>query len=153
MILLTAGCSNTKNDDITPILASFQCDFSVDNSKLYGEMKVDKDGTVTFSFSGDDLVNGLTIQVKSDTVIIEVNGVTETYSKKEVPVHSPSLYIYDSLISAKSLKPKAQADGYIITGNSQSGQFEIVLNSTGFISKIDLKDTDYIFVFDNHIKS
>ncbi len=147
-----AGCSNSDTNEISPILSGFKCDFTIENSELTGEIGVENDGVLTISFSGDDIINGLKLQVKQESVTVDVNGITQAYSRQEVPENSPSFYIYDALIESKEIKPKFNGEFFIIDGNSQSGKFSIKLNSSGFISELTLNDSGTVFFFKNQIK-
>ncbi len=146
------GCSNSKGDEITPILSGFKCDFTIENSELTGEIDVEYDGTLTISFSGDDIINGLKMQVKQESVTVDVSGITETYSREEVPEDSPAFYIYDTLIVSKNIKPKLSGDYFKIDGKCKSGDFSIKLNSSGYVSKLSLNNSDTVFILKNQIK-
>ena len=146
------GCSNSKGDEITPILSGFKCDFTIEGSELSGEVEVENDGVLTVSFSGDDIINGLKMQVKQEALTVDVNGITETYSREEVPENSPAFCIYDALICSKNLKPKADGDYFTIDGECKSGDFSIKLSSSGFISELSLNNSDTVFLFKNQIK-
>ncbi len=146
------GCSNSDTNEISPILSGFKCDFTIENSELSGEIEVENDGVLTISFSGDDIINGLKMQVKQETVTVDVNGITETYSREEVPENSPAFCIYDALIASKQIKPKLNGEFFSIDGNSQSGKFFVKLNSSGFISELTLNDSGTVLLFKNQIK-
>ncbi len=147
---LTAGCSNIDVDNISPILSGFQCDFSIEDSELSGSLTVQNDNAVTFEFSGNDIINGLTLQVKDNTVTVYVNGITEAYSKAEVPDSSPAVYVFDALISAKQIKPVLKNELFSISGNSNSGKFELIIGTTGFIESVTLIKTNLKINFTNH---
>ena len=146
------GCSNSETNEISPILSGFKCDFTIENSELSGEIEVENDGVLTISFSGDDIINGLKMQVKQETVTVDVNGITETYSREEVPENSPAFYIYDALISSKEIKPRLNGEFFIIDGNSKSGKFSVILNSSGFIAELTLNNSGTVLLFKNQIK-
>lgn len=146
------GCSNSETNEISPILSGFKCDFTIENSELSGEIEVENDGVLAISFSGDDIINGLKMQVKQETVTVDVNGITETYSREEVPENSPAFYIYDALISSKEIKPRLNGEFFIIDGNSQSGKFSVKLNSSGFIAELTLNNSGTVLLFKNQIK-
>lgn len=146
------GCSNSDTNEISPILSGFKCDFTIENSGLSGELEVENDGNLIISFSGDDIINGLKMQVKQEAVTVDVNGITESYSREEVPENSPAFCIYDALISSKNIKPKSDGDYFKIDGDCKSGKFSIKLNSSGFISELALNDSSTVFSFENQIK-
>ena len=146
------GCSNSKGNEITPILSGFKCDFTIEGSELSGEIKVENDGVLTVSFSGDDIINGLKMQVKQEAVTVDVNGITETYSREDVPENSPAFYIYDALIASKNIKPKSDGDCFKIDGKCKCGDFSIKLSSSGFVSELSLNNSDTIFIFKSQIK-
>ncbi len=147
---LTAGCSSVKVNDISPILSGFRCDFSIENSKLSGELEVEGNGILTFSFQGDDIINGLKLQVKNEVIIVDVNGLTESYSRAEIPQASPAVYLFDALISAKQIKPQVNDNRTVIFGTSPSGKFELSIGPTGFIENILLDKNDVKIIFSNH---
>lgn len=137
--------------DVEPIVKGFKCDFSVADSDLSGELFVNNEGDLSMVFSGPDIINNIGIRVKEETVIIEVQGMSERYSRSEAPTDSPALYIYDSLISMKSLSPKITDDVITVKGSSQSGGFTAILNGTGYITELRFDKIDTVFKFDNHI--
>ncbi|MBQ1183857.1 MAG: hypothetical protein IIX60_05365 [Clostridia bacterium] len=145
------GCSNSEENEISPILSGFTCEFTIESSGLSGELNVEKDGVLTICFIGDDIINGLKMQVKQESVTVDVNGITETYSRQEVPENSPAFCIYDALIASKQIKPKLSGDVFTLNGNSKSGNFSIKLNNSGFISEIALINSDTVFLLKNQI--
>lgn len=146
------GCSNSGKNEISPILSGFKCDFTIENSELSGEIEVQNDGNLIISFSGDDIINGLKMQVKQEAVTVDVNGITETYSRQEVPEDSPAFYIYDALTASKNIKPKSDGDYFKINGDCKNGEFSVKLNSSGFISELTLNDSGTVLLFKNQIK-
>lgn len=147
------GCSSSGENEISPVFSGFKCDFTIENSDLSGELEVENDGVLTISFSGDDIINGLKIQVKQESLTVDVNGITETYSRQEVTENSPAFYIYDALITSKQIKPKLNGEFFIIDGNSKSGKFSVKLNSSGFIAELTLNDSRTVLLFKNQIKN
>lgn len=146
------GCSSSGENEISPVFSGFKCDFTIENSDLSGELEVENDGVLTLSFSGDDIINGLKMQVKQESLTVDVNGITETYSREEVPENSPAFCIYDALITSKQIKPKLNDEFFIIDGSSKSGKFSIKLNNSGFISELILNNSNTVFLFKNQIK-
>ena len=136
--------------DITPITSGFECEFLVEGSDLAGEMSVSQDKILTMVFSGPDIINGTSICINGEVVTVEVQGITEKYSRSSVPKSSPALCIYDALISAESIAPSVKNDKIYIEGDSQSGSFSATLNGTGFITEIALNDSATTVTFKNH---
>ena len=135
--------------DITPITSGFECEFLVEGSDLAGEMSVSQDKILTMVFSGPDIINGTSICINGEVVTVEVQGITEKYSRSSVPKSSPALCIYDALISAESISPSVKNDIIYIEGDSQSGSFSATLNGTGFITEINLYDSATTVIFKN----
>lgn len=145
------GCSSAESEGVTPVLDKFKCDFSIEESELSGEIEVDENGALTILFSGDDIINGIKMQVKDETLNVDVNGVAEVYSRNEVPENSPLFYIYDALISAKQSTPTLKGDIFIIEGDCKSGPYILTLSGTGFIEKFSPVDSGLSFYFANHV--
>lgn len=102
-------------------------------------------------FSGPDIINNVGIRVKEETVIIEVQGISERYSRSEAPTDSPALYIYDSLISMENLTPMAVDDVVMVKGSGQSGSFTAILNGTGYVTELKFDKIDTVLKLENHI--
>ncbi len=149
-LILVCGCTTSKADDIVPILKGFACDFSVDGSDLGGELSVNSEGDVTFLFVSPSNINGTSIRVKEESIILEVHGISERYLRSSVPNSAPTLYIYDSLNSAASIKPRIFDDSILIDGTSESGKYTLYLGGTGFIERIALHGTGTFFNLSNH---
>lgn len=113
-------------------------------------MSVNSEGDVTFVFASPSNINGTSIRVKEESVILEVHGISERYLRSSVPASAPTLYIYDSLDSAASIKPRIFEDGILIDGTSDSGKYTLYLGGTGFIERIVLHGTGTVFNFSNH---
>lgn len=145
------GCSNHTVSDVEPIVKGFKCDFSVADSDLSGELFVNNEGDLSMVFSGPDIINNVGIRVKEESVIIEVQGISERYSRSEAPKDSPALHIYDALLYMKSLTPKIIDNAITVEGSSQSGGFTAILNGTGYITELRFDKIDMVFKFDNHI--
>ena len=150
-MLFCIGCSSAGNYGITPVLDKFKCDFSVEESEISGEIEVDENGTLTILFTGGDIINGIKMQVKEETLNIDVNGISEVYSRNEMPKSSPAFYIYDALIAAKQLTPSLKNEKFIIAGDCQSGPYILTLNDTGFIEKISPIGSGLNFCLTNHV--
>lgn len=145
------GCVNKNEVDISVINCDFKCDFNIPNSDLSGEMTVKDDGKLSMFFSGPDIINGVGITVAGETIIIEVKGITERYSRSTVPEDSPATYIYDILKDIKSQIPEIKNEEITVLGNSASGEYEAVLSGTGFVETLTLKDTGVHITFTNHV--
>lgn len=144
------GCSNHGSDSVEVITASFKCDFSVDGSDLGGEMSVNGEGDITFLFSSPDNINGTSIRVKEESVILEVHGISERYPRSQVPSGSPTLYIYDVLTAASALTPTPDDTSFRLDGQCLSGGFSAKIGGTGFIESLTLKSSGSVFCFSNH---
>lgn len=152
MCCALCGCSKSETADITPITNGFKCDFSIKDSDLSGELSVNQDGYLTVIFSGPDIINGTSISVKEEIIIIEVQGVTEQYARSTVPDDSPALYIYDALLAADGIEPEIIDDEIQISGICRSGDFTAVLSGTGFLNSITLQDTGTTLSFRNPVR-
>ena len=145
------GCSNHKASDIEPITKGFNCDFSIVSSDLSGELSINSEGDLSIVFSGPDIINNVGIRVKEESIIIEVHGISERYTRAQAPQDAPALYIYDALASINKLTPVVKNDEIYISGKCKSGNFKAILNGTGYITKLMFDQIDTVFVFENHI--
>lgn len=132
------------------ITDSFKCDFSLDGSDLGGEMSVNREGDITFLFTSPDSINGTSIRVKEESVILEVHGISERYPRSDVPSGSPTLYIYDVLTAAPTLAPTPTDTKFRLEGQCISGGFSAEIGGTGFIESLTLKSSGSVFNFSNH---
>ncbi len=145
------GCINKYEVEIAVVSCGFKCEFGIIGSELSGEMTVNQDGKLNMVFSGPDIINGVGITVVGETVIIDVRGITERYSRNTVPKDSPATYLYDILADISTLTPQINNDEITVSGNCESGKYDAVLNGTGFIEGITLADTGLNIEFKNHI--
>ncbi len=112
-------------------------------------MSVNSEGELSIIFTKPDFINGLGIRVKEESVITEVQGISERYSRNEAPDDSPALYIYDILCVANSFEAEIINDEITLSGTCLSGDFSLKLNGTGYISQIVLSKTDTVFDLKN----
>ncbi|MBO5747010.1 MAG: hypothetical protein J6S13_07995 [Clostridia bacterium] len=148
--MILCGCSNNEVYNISPVTSNFKCDFVIQNSKEHGELTVSESGDVTFLFQSDDSVNGLSITVKRDNIIIDVHGITEKYSRDELPDDSPILIFYESLLNASNSSPKLKGDEIIVSGETPNGTYTLLLDSSGFITQIEFDSISTKINFSNH---
>lgn len=104
-------------------------------------------------FKGPDIINNVGIRVKEESVIIEVQGISERYSRDETPKDSPALHIYDALLSMDKLKPIIKNSSVIISGKSESGNFKAILSDSGYITELHFDEISTSLSFKNHVKS
>ncbi len=149
-ILILCGCSNNEVYNISPVTSNFKCDFVIENSKERGELTVSESGDVTFLFQGDDSVNGLSITVKRDNIMINVHGIAEEYSRDELPNGSPILLFYESLLNASNSAPKLKDNEIAVSGKGPHGTYTLLLDSSGFITQIELDSSSTKINFSNH---
>ena len=147
------GCSNQSKLDVTPIAKGFECDFSITDSSVSGEMSVNIEGDLSFIFSGPDIINTLSIRIKEQSVILEVQGISERYKREEVPKDSPLLLIYDALLSMPTdeLDVTVSDSKTIVSGNNANGNYKATLDGTGHITEISFSKSDTVIQFSNHI--
>ena len=151
LIVGLCGCSNHKASDIEPITRGFKCNFSVVDSDLSGELFVNAEGDLSMIFKGPDIINNVGIRVKEESVIIEVAGLSERYSRADAPNDSPALYAYDAFISMNDFTPFFENDVISVSGKSKSGGFKALINGTGYITELHFDNIDTVLNFENHV--
>lgn len=117
---------------------------------MHGELTVSKSGDVTFLFQGDDSVNGLSITVKQDSIIIDIRSITEKYSRDELPDDSPILVFYESLKSASNSTPELNGEKITVSGKNSYASYDLLLDSSGFITQIESDANSYKIRLSNH---
>lgn len=140
------GCSNGNLSDISPITKGFLCSFSVADSDLSGNLSVNAEGDLSLVFSGPDIINGIGIRVKEESVIIEVDGISERYPRNEVPTDSPALLIYDALTTAKDFSPTTDGDRIVLKGKD----FLLTLDGYGYITEMEFDGSDTVISLSEH---
>lgn len=150
---LFCGCSNNSLTDISPITNKFSCNFSVADSDLSGQLSVNAEGDLSLVFGGPDIINGIGIRVKEESVIIEVDGVSERYARSEVPTDSPALLIYDALTVAKNFSPTADGDRIVLIGKGDSGGFSLTLDGYGYITEMNFDISDASITLTEHTEN
>ena len=150
---ILSGCSKHETENIIPLVKGFECDFSIADSDLNGQLSVNQEGDLSLVFSGPDIINGVGIRVKEESVIVEVKGISERYSINEAPSNSPALLLYYALISMADKHPKVIDNKIQIIGSSQSCGYKATLNGTGQIVSIDFEENDITLNFTNHVET
>lgn len=147
---LFSGCSKHEIEEIKPKVTSFQCDFEIIDSDLSGQLSVNNEGDLSIIFKGPDIINGTAIRVKEESIIVEVQGISERYSRADTPSNSPALLLYDAFIASKTKRPNVKNSEIVVTGVANDNAFVLTLNGMGFISKADFENLNFIFT--NHIE-
>ena len=143
---LFCGCSNGILSDISPITKGFSCDFSIADSDLSGQLSVNIEGDLSLVFEGPDIINGIGIRVKEESIIIEVDGISERYPRNDAPPDSPALLIYDALSAAKDISPAADSDRIILKGKD----YLLTLDGYGYITKMEFDGSDTVISLSEH---
>ena len=143
---LFCGCSNGILSDISPITKGFSCKFSIADSDLSGQLSVNLEGDLSLIFNGPDIINGIGIRVKEESVIVEVDGISERYPRNDAPPDSPALLIYDALSAAKDFSPTADGDRIILKGKDCI----LMLDGYGYITKMEFDGSDTVVYLSEH---
>lgn len=143
------GCTSIANHEIKPITANFECEFEIENSELSGTMTINSDQSIIFEVYTPQNIHGTKISVSDSNFIVDIGGISKTYEKQNQDNDITPFYIHNVFKSLKNFDVLENSDSFFIDGTCESGKFTFTLNSSGQPLKLELKDNNQTFIFNN----
>ena len=146
------GCSNKGSRNVIPITKGFNCDFLISDLSLSGEMSVNVEGDISFIFTEPENIKSLSVRIKEESIILEVQGISERFKREEVPDDSPLLLVYDALqsMSVGELDITDFDSRTFVSSNNRNGSYKAMLDATGYITELSFSKCYTAIQFTNH---
>lgn len=151
-MLIFSGCSNSKVSDIDFCTNGFNCEFSLIDSDISGELTVSDNGECLFVFDSPTELIGTEITVNNEAVFIKSDGYTKKFDPKDIPQYSFALNVHNALLSVNVTRLNDKSGKLTIEGISDSGNFSIEFNQAGLPIFVDCPDIPATVKFSNTIK-
>lgn len=129
--MLLCGCG--KQNDVTPVLNGFECEFSVSDSDFSGEISVLSNNDCVLKFHSPSELTDTIFTISQDTLTVDSNGYKFDFDYRNTTHYSFAIDLQKSLV-----------------GYNDSDEVNINFNELGFPIEINTFSKNETIYLKNH---